>query len=35
MVGDLQVQSSRPVYNSSYTTTLINFKDTKVEFEYR
>lgn len=35
MVGDLQVQSSRPVYNTSYTTTLINFKDTKVEFEYR
>ena len=35
MVGDLQVQSSRPVYNSSYTTNLINFKDTKVEFEYR
>lgn len=35
MVGDLQVQSSRPVYNSSYATTLINFKDTKVEFEYR
>ena len=35
MVGDLQVQSSRPVYNSSYTTTLINFKDTKVEFTYQ
>lgn len=35
MVGDLQVQSLRPVYNSSYTTTLINFKDTKVEFAYR
>jgi len=33
--GDLQVQSMRPVYNSSYTTTLINFKDTKVEFTYR
>lgn len=33
--GDLQVQSTRPVYNSSYTTTLLNFKDTKVEFEYR
>lgn len=33
--GDLQVQSSRPVYNSSYTTTLINFKDTKIEFEYQ
>lgn len=35
MKGDLQVQSSRPVYNSTYTTTLINFKDTKLEFTYR
>lgn len=35
MVGDLQVQSQRPVYNSSYMTTVINFKDTKVEFEYQ
>lgn len=34
MKGDLQLQSTRPVYNSSYTTTLINFKDTKVEFAY-
>lgn len=33
--GDLQIQSSRPVYNTSYTTTLINFKDTKIEFVYR
>lgn len=33
--GDIQIQSTRPVYNSSYTTTLINFKDTKVEFTYR
>jgi hypothetical protein len=33
--GDLQVQSSRPVYNSSYTTTLINFKDSKIDFTYR
>lgn len=33
--GDLQIQSSRPVYNSSYTTTLINFKDNKIEFSYR
>ena len=33
--GDLQVQLSRPVYNSTYTTTLFNFKDTKVEFDYR
>lgn len=33
--GDLQVQLSRPVYNSSYTSTLFNFKDSKVEFDYR
>lgn len=33
--GDLQVQSLRPAYNSSYTTTLINFKDNKIEFSYR
>lgn len=33
--GDLQVQSIRPVFNSSYTTTLINFKDTKIDFNYR
>ena len=35
MKGDLQIQSTRPVYNSAYTTTLINFKDTKIDFEYR
>lgn len=35
MVGDLQIQSSRPVYNSTYNTTLINFKDTKIEFTYQ
>lgn len=33
--GDIQVQLSRPVYNSTYTTTLLNFKDTKVEFDYK
>lgn len=33
--GDLQVQSSRPVYNTNYTTTLINFKDTKIDFQYQ
>lgn len=33
--GELQVQLSRPVYNSTYTTTLLNFRDTKVEFDYR
>ncbi len=35
MTGDIQIQSLRPVYNSTYTTTLINFKDTKVDFTYR
>lgn len=35
MSGDIQIQSSRPVFNSSYTTTLINFKDTNVEFTYQ
>ena len=32
--GDLQIQSLRPVYNSSYTTTIINLKDRKVDFTY-
>lgn len=32
--GDLQVQSTRPVFNSTYTTTLLNFKDTKITFTY-
>lgn len=35
MKGDLQIQLSRPVYNSTYTTSLFNFKDTKIDFEYR
>ena len=35
VTGDLQVQSTRPVYNSSYTTTLINFKDSKIDFTYQ
>lgn len=35
MTGDLQVQAIRPVYNSSYTTTLLNFKDSKIEFTYQ
>lgn len=33
--GELQVQLSRPVYNSTYTTTVLNFRDTKIDFEYR
>ncbi len=35
MSGDLQVQLNRPVYNSTYTTSLINFKDTKIDFSYQ
>lgn len=33
--GTLQVQSTRPVYNSSYTTTVLNFKDAKIDFVYQ
>ncbi|TSD64169.1 DUF4835 family protein [Inquilinus sp. KBS0705] len=32
--GDLQVQSSRPVYGSTYTTTLLNINDKDVDFTY-
>jgi hypothetical protein len=32
--GELQVQSSRPVYNSSYTTTLLNINDKDFDFTY-
>lgn len=35
ITGDLQIQSSRPVYNSDYNSTLINFRDSKIEFTYR
>ena len=34
MKGDLQIQSQRPVFNSSYTTAVINFRDTKINFTY-
>lgn len=33
--GSLQVRISRPVYNSSYNTVLLNFKDNDIEFTYR
>ncbi len=33
--GDLQIQSSRPTYNATYTTTLLNFKDMRIEFQYQ
>ena len=32
--SEIQVQARRPVYNSSYTTTLLNFRDQELEFEY-
>lgn len=32
--GEIQIQSRRPVYNSSYTTTLLNFRDQDFDFEY-
>lgn len=34
MKADLQIHSQRPVFNSSYTTALINFKDAKVDFVF-
>lgn len=33
-VASIQVQSWRPVYNTSYTSTLLNFNDTKFRFTY-
>lgn len=33
--GDLQVQLIRPVYNTTYTTTVFNFRDAKIDFSYR
>lgn len=32
---ELIVQSSRPVYNSSYNTTVFNYHDTKFDFTYK
>ena len=32
--GNLQVQSNRPVFNSSYTTPIFNFKDENFKFTY-
>lgn len=32
--GQLQVQASRPVFNSGYTTTLFNFLDKNLTFNY-
>ncbi|MCM1030065.1 MAG: DUF4835 family protein [Oscillibacter sp.] len=33
--GTMQVRVSRPVYNSSYNSVLLNFKDNDVSFKYR
>jgi hypothetical protein len=32
--GTIQIQSSRPVYNTSYETTVFNYKDNALTFEY-
>lgn len=32
--GSIQIQSRRPVYNTSYSTTLLNFKDDDMRFRY-
>lgn len=32
--GKMQIQSSRPVYNSSYNTVLFNFEDQDIAFNY-
>jgi hypothetical protein len=32
--AEAQITSRRPVHNSSYITTLLNFRDTKFEFSY-
>lgn len=32
--GSIQVQSRRPVFNSSYNTTVLNFKDDDIKFNY-
>jgi len=32
--GEIQVQARRPVFNSTYTTTILNFRDTQFDFEY-
>jgi hypothetical protein len=32
--AEIFVQARRPVYNSSYVTTIFNWRDTKFEFEY-
>ena len=32
--SEIQIQARRPVYNSGYTTTLLNYRDTELSFDY-
>lgn len=32
--GNIQIQSSRPVYNTSYESSVFNYKDDELNFEY-
>jgi len=32
--AELFIQARRPVYNSTYSTSIVNYRDTKIEFEY-
>lgn len=32
--GNFQLSASRPVYNSTYTSTIFNYKDNDINFEY-
>ena len=32
--GNIQIQSSRPVYNTSYSSPIFNYKDNEFNFEY-
>lgn len=32
--GNIQIQSSRPVFNTSYETPVFNYKDSQFNFEY-
>ncbi|MDR2684058.1 MAG: DUF4835 family protein, partial [Prevotellaceae bacterium] len=34
IVGEMQIQARRPVWGSSYSTTLLNFRDPAVNFSY-